>query len=292
MTGHRPHCVVVGPASVDRYIDSGADVPGGGALNMAYHWARRGVGAELVTRVATRDADLFVPFFEHNGISVTPSLLVDGPSCTVDVVIRADRQPWMDHFVEGIWSDFAFSDREAALVLDGTPTHLVLVDVVDRALLELVSDDGSGAGGGTSRLAGDFLSFRHFTPERFAGTFSRLEIGFIGWPGSPADPVLDELAAHVETCRNVLVVTFGSHGVRAYDGRADRPETTWFDVEAVPVRGTTVGCGDAFISGFLAEWWATGELARAVDAGRELGAAATGWTRPLPDDAYRGVDGP
>ena len=57
-------------------------------------------------------------------------------------------------------------------------------------------------------------------------------------------------------------------------------------VTAVPVRGTTVGCGDAFVAGFLAAWREIPDVRRAIGAGAGPGAAATAWRRPLPDEAY------
>jgi sugar/nucleoside kinase (ribokinase family) len=58
------------------------------------------------------------------------------------------------------------------------------------------------------------------------------------------------------------------------------------DVQPVPVTGTTVGCGDAFIAYFLAEWWAAGDLQAAAERGKVGGALPTAWIRPLPDQAY------
>jgi sugar/nucleoside kinase (ribokinase family) len=54
----------------------------------------------------------------------------------------------------------------------------------------------------------------------------------------------------------------------------------------VPVAGSTNGCGDAFISYFLAEYWRSYNLARALAQGKEGGALATRWRYALPDGAY------
>ena len=277
-----PDTLLVGPASLDRYLATGRVLPGGGALNMACHWSRRGRSFELVTRVAAHDVAVFRPFFERHAIRVSPHSVRPGESCSVDVVFGDDRQPWMDNFVEGLWGTFEFTGDELDSIGAGIPTHLVLVDVVDAALLRL-ADAGRLR---TARLTGDFLSFRHFTPDRFAETFRHLEIGFIGWPGDADDPLLDRLGAHVGPFGNVLVVTLGSRGVDVFDGRSGTVEHRWFDVDARPVVGTTVGCGDAFIAGFLDAWFRTDDLAAAIDAGRELGAEATAWMGPLPDAAY------
>jgi sugar/nucleoside kinase (ribokinase family) len=81
-----------------------------------------------------------------------------------------------------------------------------------------------------------------------------------------------------------LVVTFGSRGILFIDGRAGLERR--IVVGPVPVAGTTVGCGDAFIAYLIAEWWATGDLLGAAERGKIGRALPTGWMRPLPDDAY------
>jgi len=65
-------------------------------------------------------------------------------------------------------------------------------------------------------------------------------------------------------------------------GEADR----FVPVTPVRVAGTTVGCGDAFIAWFLAEYRRRGDLLAAVERGKLGGALATAWRGPLPDDAY------
>jgi sugar/nucleoside kinase (ribokinase family) len=87
----------------------------------------------------------------------------------------------------------------------------------------------------------------------------------------------------------LIVVTFGAQGVRVFDGRPGGGGDRFVPVEAVPVRGTTLGCGDAFIAGFLESWRSSRDVIAAVERGKVLGAEATAWRRPLPDEAY-GVD--
>jgi sugar/nucleoside kinase (ribokinase family) len=82
-----------------------------------------------------------------------------------------------------------------------------------------------------------------------------------------------------------LVITFGSQGVRLVDGRSGASDVT-VPVIPVPVRGTSVGCGDAFIAWFLAEYFASGDLRAAAESGKVGGARATLWRGPLPDTAY------
>ena len=86
--------------------------------------------------------------------------------------------------------------------------------------------------------------------------------------------------------RKLVVVTFGAQGVRVFDGRPDGGGDRFIPIVAVPVRGTTLGCGDAFIAGFIEAWRTTRDVVAAVQRGKVLGAEATAWRRPLPDEAY------
>ena len=113
-----------------------------------------------------------------------------------------------------------------------------------------------------------------------------MDVGFVGWPGSPDDPDVAGIRAVAHDLGRLIVVTFGSQGVQAFDGRPGGGGDTFVPVTPVPVLGTTVGCGDAFIAGFLGEWRRTRNVGRAIEAGKVPGAEATAWRRPLPDAAY------
>jgi len=124
------------------------------------------------------------------------------------------------------------------------------------------------------------------TGERFSATMAHLELGIVGWPGNPDDRVITDLATRTADLGRTLIVTFGSKGVLTVDARGTDRVDMWFDVEARPVTGTTIGCGDAFAAAALSAWFRSGDISAAVDAGRQLGGDATEWVRPLPDNAY------
>lgn len=274
--------VLVGPLSVDRYLDEGLDLPGGGALNMAYHWSRLGMASELVSRVGRGDAALFERFLRRHGIQATPDLVVDGASATIDIRFGADRQPHMDNFVEGVWSSFRFTGAELDRAARASHLHAVLVrPVVD----ELVDAAATGRLRAPS-MSGDFLSFRRWTVDQFAAVARHLDVAFIGWPGDADDPLLDGIARVAHDLGQVLVITIGERGVLTLDGRAGERQLQHHTVAVQPVTGTTVGCGDAFIAAFLARWFDSPDIVRAVAAGADAGGRAVAWRRPLPDAAY------
>ena len=276
--------LLLGPASLDRWLDEGRVLPGGGALNMAYHWSRLGQRFMLLTRIGDDHPELFLHFMRRHGIVHTPTIVGHGhgPSSSIDIVIQADRQPWMDNFVEGVWQGYSLDAGERAVVAASSQLHVVLVHSAVAALHEMHT---GGLLHGVS-VSGDFLSLRRYTIEQFERTMALLEVGIIGWPGEADDPLMAAVREVVFRLGRVMVVTLGSKGVMVFDGRGPSPLEHFVAVDAVEVVGTTVGCGDAFVAAFLAAWWSDGALLPAIEAGKAAGAAATAWLRPLPDEAY------
>lgn len=281
MTEAKPDTLLVGALSLDRYQPDGPVLPGGGALNVAWHWRRLGLPFRLITRIGDGEADLFLDMLGRHGIDADPaSIVAHGPSASIDVEFLPDRQPWMDHYVEGVCADLRFTPDEERLLAGARRLHAILVEGVIAEL------DRLGRAGRLDHVevVADFLGFRHYTLERFAATIRLVDLAIVGWPGDPTDPTVDGLRRVAQEHGKRLVVTFGSRGVLIVDGVAGIERSV--AVTPVPVVGTTVGCGDAFIAYLLEAWWRTGDLEAAVERGKVGGAMPTAWVRPLPDEAY------
>jgi sugar/nucleoside kinase (ribokinase family) len=279
--------LLLGALSLDRYQPDGPVLPGGGALNVAWHWRTLGLPFQLVSRVGDGEAAMFLDMLERHGIEHTSSIVREGPSASIDIEFLPDRQPWMDHYVEGVCADLRFTPDEERDLARARRLHAILVEGVIRELGRL----GSTGQLDDLEVVADFLGFRHYTLDRFADTMRWVDLAIVGWPGDPDDGAVNELERVVIDLGKRLVVTFGSQGVRVVDGVAGGA-TQFVPVVPVPVRGTTVGCGDAFIAYLLAEWWRSGDLVAAVERGKEGGALPTAWIRPLPDAAYGGLLAP
>ena len=280
--------VLLGALSLDIYVGRGLVLPGGGILNMAWHWARAGEPFTLVSRVGDDQPAVFTEFLARHGIACTPALVGRGASASIDIVIQPDLQPHMDNFVEGVWASFASTPAEEELIAASPRLHLVLVEGAIRELSRLASLGVVGAESGPEVTA-DFLGFRHYTVERLAQTMRAVDIGFVGWPGAADDPVVGGIRDVAHSVGRLIVVTLGSRGVLVFDGRpvaVGGIGDVSVPVVPVPVLGTTVGCGDAFVAAFLASWRVRRDVLAAVEAGKAAGAAATAWRRPLPDSAY------
>lgn len=275
--------ILFGTASRDRYLESGRTLPGGGVLNMAYHWASAGKAFLLQTRIGSSDQELFVPFLERNGIPHLPaSLVAPGESSSIDIRIGEDRQPHMDNYIDGVWEVVHCTTEELATLAAATHWHTVLVEGA-IAELERLTVAGHLA---HVQVSADFLGFRHYTPERFRDTLAHIDLAFIGWQGAREDASLAAVRRSVLEAQKVAVVTLGAQGVLVVDG--ENQTEAFYPTVAVPVSGSTIGCGDAFIAAFLAAHQAGASLGDSVAAGQAAGAAATTWSLPLPDEAYEG----
>jgi sugar/nucleoside kinase (ribokinase family) len=273
--------LLMGPASLDIYVVRDLVLPGGGALNMAWHLGRAGRPWHLLTRVGDDRPDVFETFLGRHGLPATPDLVARGPSASIDIVIQPDLQPLMDNFVEGVWAAYRSTPEEEAVIEGAERLHAVLVEGAIREL-ERLHREGRLA---HLEVSADFLGFRHYTVERFAATMRAVDIGVVGWPGRPDDPTVADLAGVAHALGKLVVITFGSQGVLAADGR-DGGTDRFVAVDAVEVEGTTVGCGDAFVAALLDAWSTTHDIAVSIEAGKAAGAEATRWRRPLPDEAY------
>jgi len=277
-----PETLLLGALSLDRYVPDGPVLPGGGALNVAWHWRSLGLPFRLVSRIGDEDATLFLEMLDRHEIDYgsRDAIVRDGPSASIDIEILPDREIWMDHYVEGVCADLRFTAQDEALLKSTKRLHAILVEGVIAEVARL---------GDTGRLEGievvaDFLGFRHYTPARFADTMRWVDLAIVGWPGSADDADVAALRQITNELGKRLVVTFGSHAILLIDGRTGVERQ--IAVDPVPVVGTTVGCGDAFIAYMLHELWASGDLLAAAERGKIGGALPTGWMRPLPDDAY------
>ena len=68
--------LLLGPASLDIYPGRGLVLPGGGALNMAWHLGQAGRPWRLLTRVGDDQPGVFTSFLDRHRLPVTPALVV------------------------------------------------------------------------------------------------------------------------------------------------------------------------------------------------------------------------
>lgn len=274
--------LLLGTISLDRYLGSAVVLPGGGILNMAWHWRNLERPFGVVTRVGADDGGPILAFLDRHAIAaVGDAVVAPGRSSSIDIAIRPDRQPDMQNFVAGAWDGFRTTPAERSTLAAARRLHVVLTE---GAVAELARLGGEGVLAHLE-VSADFLGFRHYDLERLAATMGRVDLGFIGWPGDADASEVRGMRDVAFALRRLLVVTMGSRAIRVFDGRSG-PSERRYEVTPVEVAGTTLGCGDAFIAWFLDELFRSRDIDRAIERGKAGGALVTGWVRPLPDDAY------
>ncbi|HET9851807.1 MAG TPA: hypothetical protein VFP56_04795, partial [Candidatus Limnocylindrales bacterium] len=123
--------LLMGTISLDRYLATGEILPGGGILNMAWHWRHRlRRPFQVLSRIGAADGAPIEAFLRRHRIELASpdDLAMPGRSSMIDIEIQPDRQPWMDNFVAGVWDDYRVTTRELEALDWNSRLHVVLVE--------------------------------------------------------------------------------------------------------------------------------------------------------------------
>lgn len=275
--------VLWGVVCLDHYIASDELFPGCGILHNAYHLQQLGAAPRLLTRLGADDAATVTHFLTTHQIAVaTGDLLAPGVCARIEIAVDATGVARVYDFTPGVWAEYRLSVVEEQTLTAARHIHIVLTAPVIPEFMRLGAQ-GSFAG---ALVSVDFLALYDFDEGSFAAALRYVDIAFVGWQGAVDAPALQRLAAAATATGTLAIFTLGERGVLVCE-----PDATprLEPVQAIPVTGSTNGCGDAFISHFLAEYWCSHDLARAIEQGKFGGALATAWRYALPDAAYRGA---
>lgn len=275
--------ILFGLVCLDNYTNTNQIRPGCGLLHNAFHLQRLGANPLLLTRIGTENAEIFQQFFETNPISILPdSIVTSGRSASIEIEVQPSGEAVMSNFKMGVWQNFRLTQAEEQLLAQAGHIHSVLVDGV---LAEFLRAGQEGLLKNAC-VSADFLSFRDFTIDSFSQLMQHINVAFIGWKDALSDPTIAAIKQATIGQNTLVIITLGERGIQVFDSRAGGLQSYFFDVESVPVQGNTNGCGDAFISYFLAEYWQTQNLEKAIQHGKQGGAKATQWLHALPPEAY------
>lgn len=276
----------MGVVCLDHYTPTSNLLPGCGILHNAYHLQQLGVAPLLVTLLGGDDAALIERFLVAHKIAVQHErLILPGRCARIEVAVDEAGTARVYGFDPGVWAEYRLTPAEEETLTNAQNLHVVLTAPLIDAFMRLGSQNRLRS----TLVSADFLALYDFDETSFAAALRHVDVAFVGWQGAVDAPGLSTLAhAAVET-KTLAIFTLGERGLLVCEpGQAPHP----VPVAAVPVRGSTNGCGDAFISYFLAEYWRSRNLSLALEQGKFGGALATTWRYALPDAAYpTGVDG-
>lgn len=275
--------VLFGVVCLDHYTNVGVVRPGCGILHNAYHLRQLGHDPLLITRIGNADGEPVLDFVWRNRICTLADFAAPGTTAAIAITLLDNREAQIDNFRAGVWSNFHLTPAEEAQLAGAHHLHMVMVGRTVDEFLRL-----RRAGKLTNTfVSADFLAQQDFPVDRLVALLAQVDLAFIGWPGRADDPQLAAIGQGAIDARMLLVITLGAQGALLYDGTTPgRGHPQFFPVTPESVRGSTNGCGDAFISYFLAEYWRSHNLAQAMVAGQAGGALATQWFFALPTAAY------
>ncbi|MEI7603727.1 MAG: carbohydrate kinase family protein [bacterium] len=274
--------LLLGVVCYDKYIKEHLTVPGGVILHNSYHLASLGCEHTLCTRIGSINPEIFIEFFKNNSIPVNGDYILDGESSSIDINIIESGEAKLDNIVKGVSENFELTVKEERLLYDSINVHIALSEQITPEFERLCynhSFDGK-------TVSVDFMDLRHTKIEKFNEYFKYIDIAFIGWNGNMDDPVIDNIKDIAQKYNILVVITFGEKGIIVYDARIPEFKIKIYQVNAIEVEENTNGCGDAFISYFLNEYWKTEDLNKSIEFGKVAGAEVTKWKFALPENAY------
>jgi len=276
--------VLFGAVCLDIYNQGERVRPGCGILHNAYHLQKLGANPLLITRIGEQQATFFLDFFRTQQIAVlAEQISAPGAPASIHIWLEPSGEAQMSHFEPGVWQDFRLTALEEEKLVQAANLHMVMLHEVAPEFLRLRTTGKLKQ----AFISADFLALYHFSIEQFVQMLAHLQIAFIGWRGDLADPRLETIQAAAQAHCTLVIITLGARGIQVFDGlTTPQLQTYFFPVEEVPVLGNTNGCGDAFISYFLAEYWQNHNLEAAIMRGKIGGALATAWPFALPAAAY------
>lgn len=275
--------VLLGVVCLDHYPTLGVVRPGCGILHNAYHLRQLGFDPLLITRIGDVDGRPVVDFVRRHQIRTTAGFAAPGTTATIDITLLDNGEAQIGNFRAGVWDNFHLTPAEEEELAGAHHLHTVMVGRTVDEYLRL----RQGGRLANTFVSADFLALQDFPVERLVTLLAQVDLAFIGWQGRVDDPQLAAIGQGALDAGTLLVVTLGAQGALVYDGtNPGLAHPQFFPVTPQAVQGSTNGCGDAFISYFLAAYWRSHNLAQAMASGQTGGALATQWRLALPDTAY------
>ncbi|MBO0981929.1 PfkB family carbohydrate kinase [Microbacterium sp. SD291] len=278
---------------IDRFLDRGIDYPGGNAVNVAVYARRRGAHAEYLGVFGDDDAGAFLrAAIEDAGVGTAHSVVRRGESGVSSLrVVDGDRT-----FLG--WNGGGITVREPIDLGDGREDYAAMFDVVHSSVYSGVEDQLPRLREHDVLVSFDLSSEPAFrTPEYLGRVAPFADLVLLSCAELDLEQsfaLLDEAVRHGA---GLALGTRGVDGALVTDGRLRlTAPARLIDDEAEMV--DTMGCGDAFVAGFLVSLHGDGwrrdrrpdaaALQRALEAGADaardqcLVEGAFGRGRPTP----------
>jgi fructoselysine 6-kinase len=257
--------VCLGDCGIDDYVTTGDRLPGGITLNFALQ-ARRAFrdddAIKVVSALGTdQAANVVRGALEAGGVDFDITTL-DGDTPVQRIALGPDGERHFAGWDAGVLEKFRPSAMQRRTIADAdwlVMPHFVQVRALFDAVLQLPR---SGA------LAVDFADFReHRDFALLERSLEQVDVVFFGLDAGDSE-LLGPIERLARERDRLLVVTLGSAGSVAYDGRRAHRQA------AIPVPAVvdTTGAGDAFAAGFLSRHCHHAAVPDSLEAGARCAA--------------------
>ncbi|RGE21960.1 PfkB family carbohydrate kinase [Leucobacter sp. wl10] len=236
----------LGDNIVDRFLDRGTDYPGGNAVNVAVHAHRLGAESGYLGVFGDDEAgDFLRRAVAAEGVDLGRSIVREGESGVTSLhVVDGDRT-----FLG--WNGGGVTVREPIDLDDGRLDYVAGFDLVHTSVYSGILPELSRLAGLQTLVGFDFSSEpEHRTEGYFARVAPHIDLALISCSEqseAETHAILDSLISHGAA---LALATRGTDGAVVADG-AHRVSEPALLIENPTSIVDTMGCGDAFVTGFI-----------------------------------------
>jgi fructoselysine 6-kinase len=252
--------VCVGDCGVDRYVPLGLDRPGGITLNVAVHLRECLPAARITVCTAVGGDDgatLVIDAIRRSRVHACVTRL-DGTTPIQYIAIDPSGEKRFIEYDAGVLHKFRLGPAERTVVSASDLLVTTVFAQVEGLFESVMSTPTSGL------RSVDFTNLSDLDQGvGFVSQYAdRFDIGFFGLLRTDA-ALIDALEEIARTHGRLFVVTLGPDGSVALGG----PHRIAQRALPVPTVVDTTGAGDSFAAGFLAEYYASRDIASSLARG-------------------------
>jgi fructoselysine 6-kinase len=254
--------LAIGDNTVDTYVSSRLQYPGGNAVNVAALTRRLGADSAYLGCVGSDVAgDLVQHALRVEKVDVSRVRVRHGPNARAFIAHEDGDRRFLGSYA-GVRAQYALDDDDFDYAAGFDLAHTSIYSGLDHVLARL--------GAAPGLLSYDYSN--RWDEPRLEATLPLVDVAFLSAPDLDDARCRRLLQRCLQLGAAQAVVTRGALGAMAADASGVHVQP------AVPCEVVdTLGAGDAFISAFLLARLDGAELPRSLAAGAEFAARACGW---------------